>query len=266
MPRLRRRPGDDRLKQPVGRDAPNRPDDVARLQRALSETGDYTFTAPRERSGVMTANLETAVTRYQRRTGLNPDGVVAPDGPTIQRVNAEADNIGNRPSAPSASQERNTPGPDSGEADARTQAYEYDAEKIEREHRRWMEWHSKGYEWPPSDDAANEFAPGRPKLSGPEETKAVQKVMEAQAEVDRLESRLTDEISEIEQDIERIRKIDDAEIPPVDRHRSREDADNERPETQGTSRRTTGSRRGAPAGGQRAPTSARRSYGFTRAR
>jgi murein L,D-transpeptidase YcbB/YkuD len=38
----------------------------------------------------MSANLETAVTRYQRRTGLEPDGVVAPNGPTIQRVNAEA--------------------------------------------------------------------------------------------------------------------------------------------------------------------------------
>jgi hypothetical protein len=93
VPRLRRRPGDERLKQPVGRDAPNRPDDVARLQRALSETGDYTFTAPRERSGVMSANLETALTRYQRRTGLKPDGVVAPDGPTIQRVNAETEAV-----------------------------------------------------------------------------------------------------------------------------------------------------------------------------
>ena len=38
----------------------------------------------------MSATLETALTRYQRRTGLKPDGVVAPDGPTIQRVNAEA--------------------------------------------------------------------------------------------------------------------------------------------------------------------------------
>jgi hypothetical protein len=91
VPRLRRRPGDNRLKQPVGRDAPNRPDDVARLQRALSETGDYTFTAPRERSGVMSANLDTAVTRYQRRIGLNPDGVVAPDGPTVQQIAAEAE-------------------------------------------------------------------------------------------------------------------------------------------------------------------------------
>jgi hypothetical protein len=90
VPRLRRRPGDDRLKKPVGRDAPNRPDDVARLQRALSETGDYTFTAPRERSGVMSANLENAVTRYQRRTGLKPDAYVAPDGPTIQQIAEEA--------------------------------------------------------------------------------------------------------------------------------------------------------------------------------
>ena len=91
VPRLRRRPGDERLKQPVGRNAPNRPDDVTRLQRALSETGDYTFTAPRERSGVMSPNLDTAVTRYQRRTGLKPDGVVAPDGPTIQQIAAEAE-------------------------------------------------------------------------------------------------------------------------------------------------------------------------------
>jgi hypothetical protein len=91
VPRLRRRPGDERLKQPVGRDAPNRPDDVTRLQRALSETGDYTFTAPRERSGVMSPNLDTAVTRYQRRTGLKPDGVVAPNGPTVQQIAAEAE-------------------------------------------------------------------------------------------------------------------------------------------------------------------------------
>jgi hypothetical protein len=91
VPRLSRRPGDGRLKQPVGRDAPNRPDDVTRLQRALSETGDYTFTAPRERSGVMSANLDTALTRYQRRTGLQPDGYAAPGGPTIQQIAAAAE-------------------------------------------------------------------------------------------------------------------------------------------------------------------------------
>jgi peptidoglycan hydrolase-like protein with peptidoglycan-binding domain len=90
VPRLRRRPGDHRLKRPVGRGGANDPDDVARLQRALSETGDYAFAAPRERSGVMSPNLETAVLRYQRRTGLDPDGYVVPDGPTIQRVNGEA--------------------------------------------------------------------------------------------------------------------------------------------------------------------------------
>jgi hypothetical protein len=97
VPRLRRRPGDERLKQPVGRGAPNKPDDVTRLQRALSETGDYTFTAPRERSGIMSANLENALTRYQRRTGLEPGGVVAPGGPTIQRVNGEANAKNNLP-------------------------------------------------------------------------------------------------------------------------------------------------------------------------
>jgi peptidoglycan hydrolase-like protein with peptidoglycan-binding domain len=90
VPRLRRRPGDHRLKRPVGRGGANELDDVARLQRALSETGDYAFAAPRERSGVMSANLEAAVRRFQRRTGLKPDGYVAPDGPTIQRVNGEA--------------------------------------------------------------------------------------------------------------------------------------------------------------------------------
>jgi hypothetical protein len=141
VPRLRRRPGDDRLKQPVGRDAPNRPDDVTRLQRALSETGDYTFTAPRERSGVMSPNLETALTRYQSRTGLKPDGYAAPGGPTIQRVNGEAAEFSELALSKSASQERNMSGRDSREADASAQAYQYDAEKIEQEHRRWMEWH-----------------------------------------------------------------------------------------------------------------------------
>jgi hypothetical protein len=133
----------------------------------------------------MSANLETALTRYQRRTGLKPDGVVAPDGPTIQRVNAEADNIGNRPSAPSASQERTTPGPDSGEADARTQAYEYDAEKIEREHRRWMEWHSKGYDWSPGsdDEPGAQDIPQGLRLSSREEIADVQELMRIRAEI-----------------------------------------------------------------------------------
>jgi hypothetical protein len=93
VPRLRRRPGDDRLRQPVGRSAPNKPGDVARLQRALSDTGDYAFTAPRERSGVMSTGLDTALTRFQTRTGLKPDGYAAPVGPTIQRVNAETEAV-----------------------------------------------------------------------------------------------------------------------------------------------------------------------------
>jgi hypothetical protein len=38
----------------------------------------------------MSATLENAVTRYQRRTGLKPDGYVAPDGPTVQQIAAEA--------------------------------------------------------------------------------------------------------------------------------------------------------------------------------
>jgi hypothetical protein len=39
----------------------------------------------------MSANLDTALTRYQRRTGLQPDGYVAPDGPTVQQIAAEAE-------------------------------------------------------------------------------------------------------------------------------------------------------------------------------
>ena len=39
----------------------------------------------------MSANLDTALTRYQRRTGLKPDGVVAPGGPTVQQIAAEAE-------------------------------------------------------------------------------------------------------------------------------------------------------------------------------
>jgi hypothetical protein len=187
VPRLRRRPGDERLRQPVGRDAPNKPDDVARLQRALSETGDYTFTAPRERSGVMSANLETALTRYQRRTGLNPDGVVAPDGPTIQRVNAEAAEFTERAFSESASQERDVSGRDTREADASVQAYEYDAEKIEREHRRWMEWHSKGYDWSPAsnDEPGAQDVPQGHRLSSREEIADVQELMGIRAEIER---------------------------------------------------------------------------------
>ena len=187
VPRLRRRPGDDRLKQPVGRYAPNRPDDVARLQRALSETGDYTFTAPRERSGVMSPNLDTAVTRYQRRTGLEPDGYVAPNGPTIQQIAAEAENIGNRPSPPRVSRQKKPPEHDSTEPDAGAQAYEYDAEKIEREHRRWMAWHEKGYERSStSDDAPGvQDVPQGHRLSSREEIAAAQDLMSIRAEIER---------------------------------------------------------------------------------
>jgi chromosome segregation ATPase len=39
----------------------------------------------------MSANLDTALTRYQRRTGLQPDGYAAPDGPTVQQIAAEAE-------------------------------------------------------------------------------------------------------------------------------------------------------------------------------
>ncbi|MDZ7714266.1 MAG: peptidoglycan-binding domain-containing protein [Rhodovibrio sp.] len=96
QPGARRKPGGAagvRRGHPVdhGGGGADEPDDVTRLQRALSETGDYAFTAPRERSGAMSANLETALTRYQRRTGLDPDGVAAPNGPTVQQIAAGAE-------------------------------------------------------------------------------------------------------------------------------------------------------------------------------
>jgi hypothetical protein len=135
----------------------------------------------------MTANLENAVTRYQRRTGLNPDGVVAPDGPTLQRVNAEAAEFTDRAFSESDPQERDVSGRDTREADASVQAYEYDAEKIEEEHRRWMAWHSKGYEMSPTsdDEPGVQDVPQGHRLSSREEIADVQELMGIRAEIER---------------------------------------------------------------------------------
>jgi hypothetical protein len=91
VPGLRRRPGDDRLSAAVGRDAPNRPGDVAKVQRGLAETGDYAFTAPRERTGQPSPDLDRALVSFQTRKGLEPDGRAAPKGPTVQAMAAGAE-------------------------------------------------------------------------------------------------------------------------------------------------------------------------------
>ena len=84
------------LSAPVGRDAPNRPEDVKSVQILLNrlppESGaaQGTGPAPLAEDGRFGPQTLAAILGLQRRIGLEaPDGVVDPDGPTLRHLTAD---------------------------------------------------------------------------------------------------------------------------------------------------------------------------------
>ncbi len=81
QPRLR--PNDTRLGNSVGRTGRNRPEDVQRVQRGLSNAGTFSFDVPRERTGRASEGLFQGIEAFQRENGLQVDGLMRPLGETI---------------------------------------------------------------------------------------------------------------------------------------------------------------------------------------
>jgi len=71
------------LREPVGEGRPNRPDDVATVERLLDRVGQPPFGTSREPTGLFSAPLRDSIRRFQRRNGLRDDGAVKPDGETF---------------------------------------------------------------------------------------------------------------------------------------------------------------------------------------
>jgi peptidoglycan hydrolase-like protein with peptidoglycan-binding domain len=59
-----------------------------KVQKALSNSGDYIFDIAKETSGKPSPGLGGAVRAFQKSKGLKVDGLLNPDGPTIKALTA----------------------------------------------------------------------------------------------------------------------------------------------------------------------------------
>jgi len=59
---------------------------VLQVQRSLSNTGSFDLAIPRERTGTPTPALTAGIEAFQAQNGLAVDGVLRPNGETIQTL------------------------------------------------------------------------------------------------------------------------------------------------------------------------------------
>lgn len=69
--------------EPIGPDRPSQPRDVAKVQKILAAAGFPTYDTTSEPDGWSTGLFYDEITRFQKTHGINPDGVVTPDGKTL---------------------------------------------------------------------------------------------------------------------------------------------------------------------------------------
>ena len=72
--------------KPVGRDGPNRKDDVERVESLLDHAGYLNIDKTVLPSGKYGARTDKAMRAFQRDNGLKVDGLANPGGPTIRRL------------------------------------------------------------------------------------------------------------------------------------------------------------------------------------
>ena len=72
--------------QPVGRDGPNRKDDVARVESLLDHAGHLKIDKTVLPDGKYRARTDRALRAFQSDYGLKVNGLVNPGGPTIRRL------------------------------------------------------------------------------------------------------------------------------------------------------------------------------------
>jgi len=77
------------IKKPVGIDLDNNADDVARLEMLLDQTGDMDLKPSEGPTGYFGQRLLEAITRFQKRMGLPPTGMVRPGDQTHRALLAK---------------------------------------------------------------------------------------------------------------------------------------------------------------------------------
>ncbi|MBI1245640.1 MAG: peptidoglycan DD-metalloendopeptidase family protein [Alphaproteobacteria bacterium] len=74
------------LSADVGRNRPNRRPDLIRIESLLANEGDAELRAGDGPTGRWSQTLDTAIRRFQKRSGLKADGWLKPGGPTIEAL------------------------------------------------------------------------------------------------------------------------------------------------------------------------------------
>ncbi|MEQ8667021.1 MAG: peptidoglycan-binding domain-containing protein [Rhodospirillales bacterium] len=85
------------LTGPVGRDAGNKPEDVARIEMLLENAGEMDLGPSEGPTGYVGQRLLDALTAFQRRKGLPETGVVRPGDATHRALAAHADETTSTP-------------------------------------------------------------------------------------------------------------------------------------------------------------------------
>jgi len=76
---------------PMARPDENREDDVAKLETMLGHSGDLDLRETGGPTGYYGVRQMEAAQRFQKRNGLEPDGIVRPNGPTFRKLSQQLD-------------------------------------------------------------------------------------------------------------------------------------------------------------------------------
>ena len=98
------------LDGPVGAGAPNHPLDGFRAKKLLNRAAGFPFRPGEEDFGEVGPRVVSAIKRFQAERGLTPDGVIQPEGPTVQMLGRDALERADRRALPFTAERRLTEG------------------------------------------------------------------------------------------------------------------------------------------------------------
>ncbi|MEO5373444.1 MAG: peptidoglycan-binding protein [Alphaproteobacteria bacterium] len=81
------------LSDSVGDDKPNDRQDVIKIESVLANAGDHDMARTDGPTGYFGGSLRDGIVAFQKRNGLEPDGVIDPDGPTISTLRRDMGEI-----------------------------------------------------------------------------------------------------------------------------------------------------------------------------
>ena len=77
-----------KIKEPVGPDSPNRRPDVAKVETFLDRTGHLDLAITEGPTGYYGSRVDQGIRGFQKNNALKVDGLINPDGETLQRLGA----------------------------------------------------------------------------------------------------------------------------------------------------------------------------------